>query len=309
MDIACKLLITAFAVAAVLAVARRLGRGVAGLLAGMPTVSGPALAWAAVDHGAPFAAEAALGTVAGSALCALFGVGYVLAGDRGRVRALGAAIAAAFAALPVVFFWSDRSGDTAVLLCGSAAVGIVCWFAQRLHAASRGAVSPARAQPSSRSADIALTAIVSGSISALCSAASGDFGPFWIGVMASPPLVAAAVSWNLHASGDHRAAAQVAGFMQGYATGVLGRGVFACALALLLVPAGAVTAVIAATASGCATVAVLGRRGGLRAPLRAATAGVALRVCAAVVAIGLFLGRSHGGYPGSGAVPAAARMR
>jgi len=292
MDVLFKGLVTAIAVAVALAVAHRLGRGVAGLLAGMPTVSGPALAWAAVDHGTPFAAEVAVGTVAGSALCALFSLVYVAAGYRGRTSALATALLASFAALPLVFVWISRSGNVAVLLAASAFVGTVCWFGQRWLSAVRKPMAPFGAGQRPRGARIGLTAVVSGAISSVCSAASGDVGPFWIGVMASPPLVAAAVTWNLHASSDRHAMEHVAGFMQGYSAGVLGRGIFATVLATLLVPAGAAIAVLAATAGGCAAVAVLGRCSGWSAAPRAAFNGIPQRVCAAAAAICLLLAGS-----------------
>ncbi|MFN9185151.1 MAG: DUF3147 family protein, partial [Betaproteobacteria bacterium] len=75
MDWAYKAVLTATTVALLLAVAQLFGRRLAGILAGLPTVTGPALVWLALDHGTDFAVEAALGSVAASALCGLFAVG------------------------------------------------------------------------------------------------------------------------------------------------------------------------------------------------------------------------------------------
>ena len=74
MDWGWKALLTAASVAMVLAVARLGGRRVAGVAAALPTVTAPALAWMAHDHGDGFAADAATASVAASALLALFAV-------------------------------------------------------------------------------------------------------------------------------------------------------------------------------------------------------------------------------------------
>lgn len=102
MDWAYKAVLTATTVALLLAVAQLFGRRLAGILAGLPTVTGPALVWLALDHGTDFAVEAALGSVAASALCGLFAVGYVRAGRRfGPVVARLAACAASLVQLPL----------------------------------------------------------------------------------------------------------------------------------------------------------------------------------------------------------------
>ena len=51
MDWRCKAAVTAVAIVLLLAAAQRLGRQVAGILTGLPTVTGPALAWLAFEHG------------------------------------------------------------------------------------------------------------------------------------------------------------------------------------------------------------------------------------------------------------------
>lgn len=52
MDWSNKAMLTAATVAALLALARLFGHRLAGILAGLPTVTGPALLWLALDHGA-----------------------------------------------------------------------------------------------------------------------------------------------------------------------------------------------------------------------------------------------------------------
>lgn len=93
--------LTAFVIAMLLLAAQRFGRAAAGLLAGLPTVTGPAKLWLALDRGEAFAAAAALGALASGIACALFALGYALAGRRqGPGTALGIALAASVLPLP-----------------------------------------------------------------------------------------------------------------------------------------------------------------------------------------------------------------
>ncbi|MFN5167601.1 MAG: hypothetical protein ACK5JG_20050 [Pseudomonadota bacterium] len=102
MDRAYKAALTATTVALLLAVAQLFGRRLAGILAGRPTRDRPRARLARAGHGAGFAAEAGLGSVAASALCGLFAVGYVRAGRRfGPVVARLAACAASLVQLPL----------------------------------------------------------------------------------------------------------------------------------------------------------------------------------------------------------------
>ncbi len=103
MDRAYKAALTATTVALLLAVAQLFGRRLAGILAGRPTRDRPRARLARAGHGAGFAAEAVLGSVAASALCGLFAVGYVRAGRRfGPVVARLAACAAGLVQLPLL---------------------------------------------------------------------------------------------------------------------------------------------------------------------------------------------------------------
>src|SRR5204863_1038100 len=70
---------------------RRAGAGAAGLAAAVPINSLPALFWLAERQGATFAASAALGALAGTALTIVVGAGFVRFVDARRAAATRAA--------------------------------------------------------------------------------------------------------------------------------------------------------------------------------------------------------------------------
>jgi hypothetical protein len=257
MDWAYKAALTATTVALLLAVAQLFGRRLAGILAGLPTVTGPALVWLALDMGTDFAVQAALGSVAASALCGLFAVGYERASRRfGPVAAVLVASAVSALPLPLIAGWSSLSASPLVLLLAVVVVCVLCVVWIPATQPSRVVVATA---PRRLAIELWLTAGVSGLVSGITAYAAPQFGPFWAGVLASPPLIAAAVAIHLHLSTHHRADGAVARFLRGYAAGLIGRSGFAALFAALLAPAGVVTAALLATVIGCAaTVATAG---------------------------------------------------
>ena len=68
--------------------ARRWGETVGGLIIALPLVSGPISVVLAVEHGADFAVNAALGSLVGTAALAFFGVVYAAVCPRGRIVAI-----------------------------------------------------------------------------------------------------------------------------------------------------------------------------------------------------------------------------
>ena len=85
-----------FLAAATLA-ARRWGEAVGGFIIALPLVSGPISVVLAVEHGASFAVNAALGSLVGNAALAFFGYAYAAVCPKGRLSAvvLGLAVFAA----------------------------------------------------------------------------------------------------------------------------------------------------------------------------------------------------------------------
>ena len=246
MDWMSKAVLTAGIVAMLLAVSMRLGRRGAGLLAGLPTVTGPALWWLAAEHGHDYAGQAAIGSVAACALCALFALAYERASRHmGALAALALACTATLLPAPALQALSGNLG-TALAIAALAAAG-ACVLMSDADAAM-----PARPRRSRGEHDIVVTALVAGTVSGGVAWAAPAIGPFWAGVLASPPLIAAAIAVHEHASAGHGTAQR---FLHGYVAGLIGRVAFAAGFAVLIAPLGAPAATLVAAAAGCACAA------------------------------------------------------
>jgi hypothetical protein len=265
--------VTALAVAALLLLAQARGRRLAGLLAGLPTVTGPALAWLVLDQGAVFAAQACAGAVAAGAVCGLFALGYGVVSRHQRwPGALGTACALAALALPVLELtkladlWGLMGGVT--VLCGACLLALP----DDAHA-HRGAAPSCASRLRPLNHSIGVPAAVSGAVSAAVCAWGSEFGAFWAGVLSSPPLIAGIVAVHLHGGADARAAGR---FLRGYTAGLIGRSAFAALLGALLLPFGGVAAGVMAMAGaallGWAMAHALARSGGVDGPGRRAPA-------------------------------------
>lgn len=272
MDWLYKAMLTATTVALLLALAQRCGRRTAGLVAGLPIIAAPALVWLAHAHGPAFAAEAGAGCMSAGGLCALFALGYGRASRRaGPAAALLAGGGLALLPVPLLAQWRPNDG---VLM----ALALACCAAST--ALLRALPQPGRPpQPTPRrpatvgaSAQVALTAGASGAVSGGVGLFAADLGAFWAGVVASAPLVAAAVSIWLH---HHRGSVALPPFLHGYLAGLIGRTCFAALFALLVVPLGAMPAVLLAGSALCLSVWLNGRRALARDP--ALTADVTVR--------------------------------
>lgn len=102
------------------------------------------------------------------------------------------------------------------------------------------------------------TALVSGLVSAVASALAGSVGPFWAGMLSSPPLLAAAVALELHRRpGQAEATLR---FLHGYVAGLVGRGVFVAAFGALLPVVDVGLAFVAALGLSLVTGGLSGRR-------------------------------------------------
>jgi hypothetical protein len=249
--------LTAVVIGVLLLAAQRFGRSAVGLLSGLPTVTGPAMLWLALDRGAAFASTAAVGAVAAGIACALFALGYGLASRRRRPpAALGFALLASALPLPwlalpqwPVALWLALA--SAVCLACQGALGVLVQIERDTPRPLRAATDPsavaATATPPVRPGRGWLTtAVVSGVVSALAAALAGTVGPFWAGMLTSPPLLAAAVAYELHRRQGGRSDAL--GFLHGYAAGLLGRGLFVTAFGVLLPASGPGAAFAAAVA-------------------------------------------------------------
>ena len=237
MDGFTKGLLTAIAVAVLLTISRVFGRRVAGLLAGLPTVTGPALVWLALDHGARYATEAAIGSVAACTLCAVFALAYERASRRaGVATALALAVIASLASAPSLH-WLGGALAPALLLAAIVSPVVQAALPKGSNTGVRTAVS----------GEVLTTSLASGAVTSIVALCASSVGPFWAGVLASPPLVAAAIVIQQHRTAGHPA---VCGFLHGYVGGLLGRAAFGAGFAMLIVPAGVATATIVASLLG-----------------------------------------------------------
>lgn len=253
MDWGYKAMLTATLVALLLTVAQLFGRRVAGVLAGLPTVTGPALLWLALENHASYAIEAAAGSVVGCALCALFAFAYERCSRRSNALIAGlAATAASLAAMPL----AGRL-DVGLPLALAAALAVVLLLYVVMPA---GAVQ-GRARRIGMRGEPFVTASVAGVVSGAVALAAPEVGAFWAGVLASPPLIAGLVAMQQHATEGADAAAA---FLRGYVGGLVGRIGFGAAFAVLLlvlpVPAAALLAFAAGCAFSLAGMQLLGRR-------------------------------------------------
>src|SRR5512132_4421333 len=89
-----KLVLTPLLIAAASLAGRRWGPAVGGWFVGLPLTSGPIALFLALDHGAGFAAAAAVGSLAGALAEAAFCLAYAAAAPTGWPGALAAATVA-----------------------------------------------------------------------------------------------------------------------------------------------------------------------------------------------------------------------
>jgi hypothetical protein len=239
MDWAYKAVLTATTVALLLAVAQVFGKRLAGILAGLPTVTGPALVWLALDFGAEYAVEAAIGSIAACVVCALFAFAYEWTSRFCGivVTLLTASLVCLLVAPPLQWLASDLA--LALPIAGGATMAI--------HVAMPRGRDENTERPGVPG-ELLLTAVASGAVSGAVALLAPALGPFWAGVLASPPLIAAAVAMHQHAFGGSRS---IRPFLRGYVLGLFGRVAFGAGFALLVVPCGVTAATLFASAAGC----------------------------------------------------------
>lgn len=248
MEFVMKGLITMAGVAVFLWIAERYGSGRAGWLTGLPSVSGPALLWLANEHGIGFVTAAAGGTVIGCALCAVF------AGVLGLLlRRLSLALALLIAVAAMLALAGILSWLRVDLWLGSAFAVVVIIA---MHALLPTAPSCAHAVGRAFRQGSLLVAIIAGIISGCLTATGGLVGPWWSGVIASLPLIAAAVTITC---GDSAQARSVA-FLRGYVGGLLGRIAFALCLVYTLSTAMPFVVGVALSSLSCVLLSAIGCR-------------------------------------------------
>ncbi|WP_431103220.1 hypothetical protein [Roseateles noduli] len=263
MDELFKGLLTAGTVLLVMAAARHGGRRVAGLVAALPTITAPTLAWLAHDEGMAFAISAAIGSVAACAMLAVFALGYARAARYGGAAvALACGLGGAMAmALPAKAASADLSAAL-MLALGSCAVTFVAMPRLGAEIVSRQRLPPRSAQrlysrhdsrPFTRSdssmwRSMWLIAAMAGTLTTIATLIGPAMGGFAAGLLSSLPLITGPVAMAEHANGGHRAAAH---FLRGYVGGLFGKAAFGTVFVLLAPHTGALAALSLACACAC----------------------------------------------------------
>ncbi len=241
MDWLMKAALTAASVLLVMVASQRCNPRVAGLIAALPTITAPTLAWLAQEQGLDFAVAAAIGSVAACAMLAVFALIYATVSRRagiGKALVCGAVGAVAMA-LPAVVA-SARLADAVALALGSSALAF---------GAMGGAGAPTASRRHSRRA-LGCFALAAGGLSALATTLGPVLGGFATGVLASLPLISGAVAVSEHVAGGAAAATR---FLRGYVFGLFGKAAFGAVFALLASRLGAP----AALALGCICAGVM----------------------------------------------------
>jgi|JI10StandDraft_1071094.scaffolds.fasta_scaffold35108_3 uncharacterized membrane protein (GlpM family) len=259
MDWSYKAVLTAMTVGAVLMSARLMGRRVAGLLAGLPVITIPALLWVAQEQGIDFAARSALGSAAACAMAPLFAAGFVLLAPRvGATVGLAGAALVAWAAVALSQGLAPQPWlhlVAAVVSCGG--VGWLLCGRQPVppqQDPADGADRRLTAAPRFVAGEPWATAVLAGTVSAAVSLLAARVGPFWSGVLSTLPLISACALWHLQ---RRHGASALPGFVAGYLAGVLAKAVFACSFAWLAPRWGLAPAMALALAAGGAAALVV----------------------------------------------------
>ena len=234
-DVATRAGATIALVALLLLATRRFGSRAAGVLAGLPLTTVPALAWIGFERGSAVAAQVAIGSVAGCALVPVFVVAYGRAARRlPPLPTLAVSLVALAGAVALALHADIGLLPGCVLTlagCGVAAPGV------RQPAA--GSVG----RPEASRTLIALTAISAGLVSSLIASVSVRLNPQLVGMLAAMPIVGVATVTIEHASNG---AASATSFLRGYLASLLVKMVFGAVFAALVGRSGVCGALAAA---------------------------------------------------------------
>lgn len=238
MDWLFKAALTAGVVLLVMVAARRGGRRWAGMVAALPTITAPTLAWLAHEEGMAFAISAAIGSVAACGMLAVFALGYARSARYGIPVALtcglGGALAMAFAAEAA----SAHLADALLLALGCCVIAF---------AAMPGPGTDLESRQRRSSLSMWGVAVAAGAFTALAATIGPSMGGFATGLLSSLPLITGSVAIAEHSACGPRAATH---FLRGYVLGLFGKAAFGAVFALFAPRVGAVAAL--ALACACA---------------------------------------------------------
>ena len=239
------LLAPSFVVAASLA-ARRFGPAVGGLVGGLPVVAGPILLAYALDHGAHFAARAAVGTLLGLVSLTAFVVVYAALAGRWPWPACLATGWAAFLAATAVLSALPAAAVPALLLaCASFALAYRFLPVPDAPAAGPPPAPPAWDLPARAAAALALVLVLTASARSLGSHLAGLLAPF--------PIIASILAAFTHAQWGADACRRL---LRGMELGFFAFALFCFTVAVAVEPLGVAAGFLLATAAAVATQAV-----------------------------------------------------
>lgn len=215
---------------------RRFGPAFAGWLVGFPFTSAPVSLFLMAEQGAPFAAAAAVGSIASVAAQAAFAVAYSRAGKLGWPAATAAGTVA-FGAAGVLL----RAGDPPALVASALAVAVLLAALRVMPAVARGRAVAPRVPPW----DLPSRAIVATALVVGLTAVAPLLGPLWSGILSGFPLYATVLAVFAQRADGPLPAAQV---MRGLLVGLFAFAAFFLVVALALVPLGYAAYVLATAA-------------------------------------------------------------
>lgn len=223
MDWGYKAMLTAVTVTAVLMAAQLFGRRLAGMLAGLPVITAPALLWLAHERGTTFAAASAIGSVAACGAAALFALAYARLAS--RCGPLASLIGSLSIGGGVAMLMSHLAGSAWAAL---GAATLACTLALRLLPRADGAPASV-SRPRAKIWPVAVTA---GAMCALIGLVAAQVGPYWSGLLASLPIISACALIHQHLTAQQD---DVHRFLRGYVAGLGAKALFAVAFAWLVV--------------------------------------------------------------------------
>ena len=231
-----KLIVTPALITFATLVGRRFGQAVAGWLIAFPWTSAPVSFFLAVDHGIPFAAAAARGSIAAVAAECAFALSYAWTARGWPISLVVASAAYLVTGLAMQFVALDA------ILLALLMVALLFLTSRLLPPTSRRAVARAVVPAWDLPARVAITTAIVLSITAVAPA----LGPYGSAVAASFPLFASILAVFAERHAGHDAALEV---MRGLVHGLFGFTTFFVLIAITLEPVGLLAFVIAAAAT------------------------------------------------------------
>jgi hypothetical protein len=239
-DVAVKVVVTPLLIGAASIAGRRWGHHVGGWLVGLPLTSGPVAFFLASDHGTTFAAQAAVGMLAGTTSQLAFALTYRAVARHGWPTPFVAGCAA-FAATTVALAQLQWSAlPTFALVMATLAAGYA------LTRRPERSTQTAAAVVSPQSWDIPVRMAVATAVVLAVTALAPIIGAHLAGLLSPFPVFGAVLAvFTHHAHGPGGATAVLDGLIMGLAAPA----VFFLALALILPRLGLVSFVIAILAA------------------------------------------------------------